>query len=129
MDVFTALSDPTRRSILEMLARSGPLTATEIYDCFQASHPAISQHLKALREAGLVLVEKKAQQRIYRLNPEPMHKLEIWVRALEADMEERFERLDRVLEAEQAKPENSNQVAPMGTSDSADDTKEVSSHE
>ena len=56
MDRFTALADPTRRAILEMLARRGEMPAGDIAAQFDVSAPAISQHLKALREAGLVLV-------------------------------------------------------------------------
>ena len=103
MDVFSALSDPTRRSILEMLAGAGHLSATELYDHFPASHPAISQHLKVLREANLVLVEKKAQRRIYRLNPQSMHDLEAWVKRLTKIWDERYAALDQVLLEEQQK--------------------------
>ena len=103
MDVFSALSDPTRRSILEMLAGAGHLSATELYDHFPASHPAISQHLKVLREANLVVVEKKAQFRIYRMNPEPIHELEIWIRQMTKVWDERFDALDQVLQEEQKK--------------------------
>ena len=65
MDKFSALADPTRRHILEMLARRGQLSATEISDKFQVSPSAISQHLKVLREANLVQMEKRVQQRLY----------------------------------------------------------------
>ena len=58
MDMFVALSDPTRRAILEMLASSGELSATAIYEHFSVSPQAISQHLKVLREAHLVLVRE-----------------------------------------------------------------------
>ena len=67
MDVFTALAVPTRRNIIEMLASRGRLSATDIYDKFNASPPAISQHLKVLREVNLVQVEKQGQQRIHHL--------------------------------------------------------------
>jgi DNA-binding transcriptional ArsR family regulator len=103
MDMFSALSDPTRRLILEMLAKSGHLSATDIYAKFHVSHPAISQHLKVLREANLVLVEKKAQRRIYRINPEPMHDLEIWIKKVTKIWDERFDALDKVLLVEQEK--------------------------
>ena len=103
MDVFSALSDPTRRSILEMLAGSGSLSATDIYARFPASPPAISQHLKVLREANLVIVEKRAQFRLYRVNPEAMHELEDWVKYVTRIWEERFTALDEVLREEQEK--------------------------
>ncbi|MBI3486236.1 winged helix-turn-helix transcriptional regulator [Candidatus Daviesbacteria bacterium] len=103
MDTFSALADPTRRNILEMLSKKGQLSATDIYDKFSASHPAISQHLKVLREANLVQVEKKAQQRIYQVNPEAMHKLEVWAKKMAQVLDVRFEALDKVLEVEKRK--------------------------
>ena len=58
MDMFVALADPTRRHILELLANSGELAATAIYEQFPVSPPAISQHLKVLREVKLVRVSR-----------------------------------------------------------------------
>jgi DNA-binding transcriptional ArsR family regulator len=106
MDVFSALSDPTRRSILEILAGAGQLSATDIYGRFPVSPPAISQHLKVLREAKLVVAERKAQFRLYRVNPETMHELGDWVQKLTRLWEERFEALDEVLQEEQKSRSN-----------------------
>lgn len=106
MDTFTALAEPTRRNILEMLAANGQLSATDIYKKFKTSPPAISQHLKVLREARLVGVEKRKQQRIYYINPEPMRELEKWIKQFAANLEERYQALDKVLEAEKAKLQN-----------------------
>ena len=103
MDTFTAIAEPTRRNILEMLAARGNLSATDIYRRFKTSPPAISQHLKVLREAKLVRVEKRAQQRIYYINPEPMRELEKWIKQFAAQMDERFSVLDELLEKEKAK--------------------------
>ena len=100
MDIFNALAEPTRRTILEMLARSGPLSATEIYEQFPVSPAAISQHLKVLREAKLVLMEKRAQQRMYRLNPDTMFELEGWAGHMTLLWKQRFDALEKVLEAE-----------------------------
>jgi DNA-binding transcriptional ArsR family regulator len=98
--VFYALSDPTRRDIIELLANSGQMTATEIYDNFTVSHPAISQHLKVLREAALVNMERNAQQHIYGINPDTMYELEEWVKRMTELWDESFDRLDKVLESE-----------------------------
>lgn len=103
MDKFSALADPTRRLILEMLARKGQLSATEISDNFQATPSAISQHLKVLREANLVRMEKRAQQRLYQINQETVGELEQWARQLTQQWNERFEALDQLLEAEKKK--------------------------
>jgi DNA-binding transcriptional ArsR family regulator len=103
MDKFTALADPTRRKIVELLARDGQLTATEISAQFPVSPQAISQHLKVLREAELVQVEKRAQQRIYRLNSRAMLELEEWARQLRGLWIQRFDAMEKVLEEEKAK--------------------------
>jgi uncharacterized protein YndB with AHSA1/START domain len=78
MGTFYALAEPTRRKIIEILLRHGQLSATEIYDQFPVSRPAISQHLQVLRQANLVHVEKRGQQRIYRVNSQAMRELELW---------------------------------------------------
>lgn len=103
MDVFYALADPTRRSIVEMLARRGQLSASDISNTFPTSASAISQHLKILRESGLVDMEKRAQQRIYQINPRAVTELETWVHRLREQWEERFEALDALLELEKQK--------------------------
>jgi DNA-binding transcriptional ArsR family regulator len=103
MDMFVALSDPTRRAILEILASRGELTATDIYEQFSVSPQAISQHLKVLREAKLVVMEKRAQKHLYSLNPQALSQFERWVQQTRQRWEERFEALDRVLEAEKQK--------------------------
>lgn len=103
MDTFTALAEPTRRTILEMLAKEGQLSASTISDHFTVSPPAISQHLKILREANLVTVEKKAQQRMYEINPEPITELEGWIKKMSRLWEDRFTALDAVLYGEKKK--------------------------
>ncbi len=100
MDVFSALADPTRRNIIEMLAKSGQLSATDISDKFKVSPPAISQHLKILREANLVEMEKRAQQRLYQINPDAISKLEEWAHMMTKKWDERFTKLEKVLESQ-----------------------------
>ncbi len=103
MDSFHALAEPTRRRIVEMLAQEGALSATDIHARFTVSAPAISQHLKVLREAGLVSVEKRAQQRIYRVNPQAMLEVEQWAKRLRELWDRRFDALDALLKEEQVK--------------------------
>lgn len=114
MDTFSALADPTRRQILELLAREGPISATEIAERFPISPPAISQHLKVLREAHLVHMDKRAQQRIYQLEPGAFLELEGWARRITQLWTQRFDAFEKVLEAEKKKiePDDSERGKP-----------------
>ncbi len=103
MDMFSALAEPTRRTILELLANSGQLSSTDISDKFQISSPAISQHLKVLREAKLVSVEKRAQQRLYSVNVSAIDDFDAWIQKLRKTWDTRFDALDKLLEIEKSK--------------------------
>ncbi|MBO7746112.1 winged helix-turn-helix transcriptional regulator [Paenibacillus sp. MWE-103] len=100
MDTFTAIADPTRRSIMELLAANGQLSATDISSRYSISPQAISQHLKILRETRVVDVEKRAQQRIYRMNPDALLEVEEWAKRYRNLWSRRFEALDAVLKRE-----------------------------
>jgi DNA-binding transcriptional ArsR family regulator len=100
VDVFYALAEPRRRQVIEILASRGQLSATEICNEFDVSPQAISQHLKVLREAKLVQVEKRAQQRIYQINPDSMLELEEWIGRVTRLWSKRFDALDKVVAAE-----------------------------
>ena len=67
-DVIAALADPTRREVFERL-RSGPLAVGEIAAALPVSRPAVSQHLRVLKEAGLVTERKDGTRRLYRVDP------------------------------------------------------------
>lgn len=103
MDIFSALADHTRRNIIEMLAANGQLSASQIFDKFPVSHPAISQHLKVLRDTELVKMEKRAQQHIYEINPEKVQEIAGWVKKMMLLWNERFDALDKILAAEKKK--------------------------
>src|SRR4051812_1195290 len=75
---FEALADPTRRRIVELLA-GGERTAGEIAEHFPVSRPAISRHLRVLRETGLVSYREEAQRRVYALDPAPLAALDAWL--------------------------------------------------
>jgi len=109
MDKFSALADPTRRKIIELLARYGQLPATEICAQFPVSPPAISQHLKVLQVARLVQVDRLAQRRIYRINPEAMLELEDWARQMRQLWDQRFDALEKVLVDKKTKEKNHEQ--------------------
>ena len=78
MDAFEALADPTRRRILEMLS-GRELAAGEIARRFDMTPPAVSQHLKILRNADLVRIRKDAQRRMYALEPQGLAELDAWL--------------------------------------------------
>jgi DNA-binding transcriptional ArsR family regulator len=82
--VLPALADPTRRRIVEMLAE-GPRTATQVHDAFRIAAPAVSRHLRVLREAGLIVerrVPDDRRVRLYALSPEPIAELAQWLEQL-----------------------------------------------
>lgn len=108
MDIYTAMADPTRRSILELLARDGPLSSSEIAAHYDISAPAVSQHLKTLRESKLVIMEKKAQQRLYQINLEAWTEMEQWILRISNLWKRRYDALERLLEelAQQEKEES-----------------------
>lgn len=78
MEVAAAIADPVRRGILVML-RDRPLTAGEIAAGFAISRPAVSRHLRVLRESGLVADEARGRQRLYALDPAPLAELDAWL--------------------------------------------------
>jgi DNA-binding transcriptional ArsR family regulator len=79
MDTFSAVADPTRRAMLDMLALR-ERSAGDIVSTFpQISQPAVSKHLRILRNAGLVSVQIHAQQRIYNLQPKALAELDAWI--------------------------------------------------
>lgn len=100
MDMFSAIADPTRRTIIELLVERGTLSATEISREFKMTPPAVSQHLKVLRDANLITFEKKAQQRIYQINDAKITELEEWVHKLTKQWNARLDRLEKLLERE-----------------------------
>jgi DNA-binding transcriptional ArsR family regulator len=77
-DAFVALADPTRRAVFERLARR-PRAVGEIAAGLPVSRPAVSQHLRVLRESGLVNVEAEGTRRIYRANPRALTALRKWL--------------------------------------------------
>ncbi len=80
--VFLALANPVRRELLQILAGQ-PLSAGELSDRFALSRPAVAEHLKVLRDAGLVADEPQGRRRIYRLTAEPLAQLGEWLHPFE----------------------------------------------
>ena len=98
MDSLTALADPTRRKIVEMLGR-GELASGEIADRFDMSAPAVSQHLKVLKEARLVQVRVEGQRRVYSLDPEGLQMIDAWLAEVRRFWAGRLDALEQALRA------------------------------
>jgi DNA-binding transcriptional ArsR family regulator len=81
MDVFAAVADPARRQIMSALAR-GDLSAGEVAALFPISRPAVSRHLRVLREAGLVRDEIVGRRRVYRLDLDWLAQVTAWLNTL-----------------------------------------------
>jgi DNA-binding transcriptional ArsR family regulator len=77
VDVFRAIADPTRRALLDLL-RTSDRSVSELAEPFQMTQPAISQHLRVLRQAGLVRPKQVGRQRVYRLNARPLREVRDW---------------------------------------------------
>ncbi len=100
MDTFSVLAEPRRRRVVEILAHRGKLSATQICDEFDVTPQAISQHLRVLREANVLRMEKRAQQRFYTFNPQSMDQIQVWAAAMTQSWSRRFDRLDKSLKEE-----------------------------
>ena len=87
--LLLALGDESRRTLLEIL-RTHPATAGDLAEALPIARPGVSRHLRVLREAGLVEVESRAQQRIYRLRPEPLAELDSWLERYRVIWEQRL---------------------------------------
>jgi DNA-binding transcriptional ArsR family regulator len=88
---FSALADPTRRAIFERLAR-GPRAVGELAGEFPVSRPAVSQHLKVLKDAGLVADRREGNRRLYRVDPRGVESMRTYLDAFWSDALAAFER-------------------------------------
>jgi DNA-binding transcriptional ArsR family regulator len=95
---FELLAEPTRRRILDLL-RDGERPVGELVDRLAMSQPAVSKHLRVLRESGLVDVRVDAQRRLYRLRPEGLREVDAWIAPYRRLWEGRLDRLEQQLRA------------------------------
>jgi DNA-binding transcriptional ArsR family regulator len=95
-EVFRALADPTRRAVFERLA-TGPRNATELREGFAISQPAMSQHLKTLREAGLIREARAGRHVNYAVDPEGLAPLRGWLTRYSAFWPARLDDLKTLL--------------------------------
>ncbi len=93
---FAALADPTRRAMLERLAK-GPATVSELAEPFAISLPAVSKHLKVLEQAGLIERGREAQWRPAQLKAEPLREVSQWLEHYRIYWEGNFDRLEEYL--------------------------------
>ncbi|ALE07724.1 hypothetical protein AL755_09985 [Arthrobacter sp. ERGS1:01] len=107
--VFSALADPTRLTIVDLLAQRGELSASDISGVFSSSASAISQHLKVLREAGLVTVTKQGQKRIYQLNTLAMDETERWLHLRTRRWNSRLDAMEALIQRLDKGPDDDHQ--------------------
>lgn len=106
MDTFTAISDPTRRRILGLLAER-ELSAGALAENFQMTAPAVSQHLKALKQARLVEMRVDGQRRIYSLNAQGLSEIETWLKSIREFWRGRLDALEEALKKPNPKGDRS----------------------
>jgi DNA-binding transcriptional ArsR family regulator len=100
MDALAAIAEPTRRRIVDAL-RIRECSVTDLVAALGMSQPAISKHLKVLRDAGVVTAEVRAQQRIYRLEPGPFRELDAWLAPYRQMWTRHLAALERHLDAKE----------------------------
>src|SRR4051812_18485072 len=93
---FAVLAEPTRRSILDLL-RDGERPVGDLVEHLSLSQPALSKHLRVLRDAGLVTVRADAQRRLYRLCPEPLVEMDRWLAPYRRLWSQSLDKLERHL--------------------------------
>ena len=101
-DVFAAVGDPTRRRVLDLLSR-GELPVRRIAAPFAMTRPAISQHLRILRHAGLVQVRRDGRERFYRLRARPLREIYDWVAHYERFWQGKLKALGAYLDGKHGK--------------------------
>ena len=95
-DVFQAIADPTRREIIDLLARRS-LPVSEVADKFDISRPAVSKHLKILNECGLVVISKKGRKRYCQTDPRKLREVAEWAERYRKFWTERLDTLEALL--------------------------------
>jgi DNA-binding transcriptional ArsR family regulator len=98
MDTFSVVADPTRRAMLDLLVKR-ERSAGELVSAFpDISQPAVSKHLRILKDSGLVNMRVQAQQRIYTLQPKGLAELDAWIAKYKVFWPDRLDSLERHLD-------------------------------
>lgn len=95
--VFHALADPSRRQVMRCISEGGEVSVTEIASQLPISRQAVSKHLAALSDAGLVAFERQGRDKLYRLTPQPLGDALAWMAEVGADWDTRLKSLERHL--------------------------------
>jgi DNA-binding transcriptional ArsR family regulator len=101
MEAFAALADPTRRQIVDLLA-GGERSAGDLARRFTLTQPAFSQHLRVLRDAGLVRARRDAQRRMYSINGRGLAEIDAWLSRYRSFWNTHLDALERALNEEDA---------------------------
>jgi len=101
-DVFQAIADPNRRAIIGLLAKQ-KLTVNAVAEYFPISRPAVSRHIKILKECGLVVVHRKGRERYCEVRLDKLNEVSDWVHKYQKVWEQRLDRLDEYLSELQKK--------------------------
>ncbi len=96
-DVFQAIADPTRREIINLIAHQ-TLTPNGVADSFEVSRQAISKHIKILTECGIIAISQQGRERYCYVQPQLLDEVDDWLAEFRKIWENRFDRLDNVLE-------------------------------
>ncbi len=112
---FEVLAEPSRRQILDLLL-AGERPVGELVSALTISQPAVSKHLRVLRDAGLVSVRTDAQRRLYRVRPEPLREIDEWLQPYRRLWGERLDALERHLDQmDERGSEGDDPLAARGT--------------
>ena len=99
--VFAALADPTRRELLNNLARHSPKTITQLTSEFTITRQGITRHLDLLASAGLVQSWTQGREKHYSLAPEPLHNVTVWIESIGQQWESRLAQLRTLVESDE----------------------------
>lgn len=106
VDVFTAIADPTRRALLLRLAHEGERNVSELLEPFSISQPAVSKHLRILREAGLVRSRRVGREKLYEVEARRLRDVFDWVSHFEKYWDEKLDALGEFLDQKNADPKS-----------------------
>ena len=95
--VFAAVADPTRRELLGRLRAAGPLSVTSLSDGLPMTRQAVTKHLDALRDAGLIRIRRQGRERLHELDARPLREVDDWLRPYAEAWDERLAALRRHL--------------------------------